>query len=205
MNILAPVIMIHPVTSYLLPLWLVLLSLSTATGQLPRLMNSSFEGEPRDATIPRGWYKCTEGTTPDILPGPWGVYQEPVDGSSYLGLITRENGTWESIGQKISDVLKAGDCYYLTVQLARSDTYMGYDKAVKMRIWGGAGKCGRDQLLVETDFIEHTEWREYIFEFTPDEDIRYIIIEAYYTDPPFEHPGNLLIDDLSHIRPCGRT
>jgi len=181
------------------------LNLAGAMAQLPRLLNSSFEGEPRDATIPRGWYKCTEGTTPDILPGPWGVYLEPVDGSSYVGLITRENGTWESIGQKISDELKEGECYFMTAYLARSDTYMGYDKPVRLRIWGGSKKCGRDQLLVETDFIEHTDWEEYIFEFTPEQDIRYIIIEAWYKDPPFSHGGNLLLDGLSHIRPCGKT
>ena len=173
--------------------------------QLPKLLNSSFEGEPRDATMPRGWYKCAEGTTPDIMPGPWGVYLEPSDGSSYVGLITRENGTFESIGQKLTDKLDAGRCYFIRIDLARSDTYMGYDKPVKLRIWGSGKKCGRDQLITETEFIEHTEWKTYVIEFDAEEDIKYIILEAYYSEGEFNHAGNILIDNLSAFQPCGRT
>ena len=57
------------------------------------ILNSSFEGEPADATVPQGWMACQEGTTPDILPGYWGVYTYPANGDTYLGLITRGNGT----------------------------------------------------------------------------------------------------------------
>ena len=54
------------------------------TGQLGLgqilLDNPSFEGEPKDATTPIGWLECEKGTTPDILPGFWGVYLQPYDG-----------------------------------------------------------------------------------------------------------------------------
>ena len=37
------------------------------------LENASFEDEPQDATMPQGWRGWKKGTTPDILPGSWGV------------------------------------------------------------------------------------------------------------------------------------
>jgi hypothetical protein len=180
--------------------------LATSAGaQLARVFNASFEGEPRDATIPRGWHICEEGTTPDILPGPWGVYLEPADGETYVGLITRENGTWESIGQRITEKLEEGGCYHLSLELARSDTYMGYNNPIKLRIWGGDRKCRRTQLIGETERIEHTDWRRYSFNFSPDEDLRYLILEAFHVEGTFSYSGNILVDDISTVKPCGKS
>lgn len=181
------------------------LATSAAIAQPARLLNPSFEGEPRDATIPRGWFICEEGTTPDILPGPWGVYNEPQAGETYVGLITRDNGTWESIGQKLSRPLDEGECHNFTLSLARSDTYMGYNKAIKLRIWGGTRKCGRDQLIAETDRIQNTDWEAHSFQFTPEVKIKYIIIEAFHTEGPFNYAGNILVDNITPIRQCGRS
>ena len=168
------------------------MSFTTASGQPPRLLNPSFEGEPRDATIPRGWYQCEKGTTPDILPGPWGVYLEAEAGETYLGLITRENGTWESIGQRLSKPLEKDECYYITVSLAHSDAYMGYNQPIKLRIWGGKSKCERTQLLGESVRIEHSDWETYSFDFTAKEVMKYLIVEAYHSDSEFSYPGNIL-------------
>lgn len=184
---------------------IVLLFWQLSSAQPARVLNASFEGEPRDATMPRGWYPCEEGTTPDILPGPFGVYQEADAGETYLGLITRENGTWESIGQKLSKSLEKGLCYYFSISLCRSDTYMGYDKPIKMRVWGGKSKCDRTQLLAESELIENTEWESFTFDFTPTDKIRYIVIEAFYKDGMFAHRGNVLIDNLTPIKQCNRA
>jgi hypothetical protein len=59
-----------------------LLSLSLKA-QTIELFNPSFEEEAQDATTPQGWSACKEGTTPDILPGFWGVYTMPSDGETY--------------------------------------------------------------------------------------------------------------------------
>lgn len=85
-----------------------------------RLENPSFEGDPQDATVPVGWFPCEEGSTPDLLPGPWAVYQTPSDGQSFMGLITREDGTWESVGQQTSQPMQNGQCYYMDINLAFS-------------------------------------------------------------------------------------
>ncbi|MCB0555610.1 MAG: hypothetical protein KDD02_18835 [Phaeodactylibacter sp.] len=169
------------------------------------LKNASFEGKAQDATVPASWFPCEEGTTPDILPGPWGVYEEAAEGDTYLGLITREDGTWESVGQRLSATLKAKECYTFTLDVAHSKTYAGYNNPLRLRIWGGMAKCGKDQLLLETDFIREPEWEEFEVQFVPKKPINYIVIEAFYKDGRFSYQGNILIDNFSPIKKCVRA
>lgn len=173
--------------------------------QAIELSNPSFEGEPRDATVPQGWLACKEGTTPDILPGYWGVYMEPSDGDTYVGLITRENNTWESIGQRLTAPLKKGDCYSFSLDLAHADTYSGYGGPLKVRIYISKLKCQKDQLIFESPLIEHTDWQSYRVKFTPNNEYRYILIEAFHSEDPFQYKGNVLIDRIRPIVACDRT
>ncbi len=176
-----------------------------ASSQHIELANSSFEGEPRDATVPQGWMACKEGTTPDILPGYWGVYNEPSDGDTYVGLITRQNNTWESIGQRLTVTLEKGSCYSWSLDLAHSDTYSGYNGPLKLRIWVSKLKCQKDQLIYESPLIGHLDWQSYQFKFTPNSDYRYILLEAFHSEEPFEYKGNILIDRLRPIQSCDKT
>ena len=170
------------------------------------LINPSFEGdEPQDAAVPAGWHACKPGTTPDILPGIWGVFTEPAEGDTYVGIITRADGSWESIGQRLPEPVLPRECYVLKIDLAHSKTYAGYNDPIKLRIWGGEAKCGKDQLLAESSFIEHTDWRTYSFQFVPEQPINYIILEAFYSDERFSHQGNILIDNLRPIKICIRA
>ncbi|MCI5082628.1 MAG: hypothetical protein MRY78_13095 [Saprospiraceae bacterium] len=169
------------------------------------LTNASFEGEPEDAKVPVGWFACELGTTPDILPGEWGVYKESSEGETYVGLITREDGTWESIGQRLLKPLKPKNCYTMSMDLAHSDTYSAYNQPIRLRVWGGLRKCGRDQLLFESDIIKHTDWKKYEFQFNAKNFINYIIVEAYYKNGPFSHKGNVLVDNISPIKDCIRA
>ena len=68
--------------------------------------NASFEGNPEDATMPTGWHHCLDGTTPDLLPGPWGVIKEAYDGDTYLGLISREKSCSLSINNSEFALMK---------------------------------------------------------------------------------------------------
>lgn len=169
------------------------------------LTNASFEGEPQDATVPVGWLPCERGTTPDILPGPWGVYTEASAGRSFVGLITREDGTWESICQRLPRTIQSNDCYTFTIDLAHSRTYAGYDQPVKLRIWGGVRKCRKDQRLLETPVIDHTAWESYEVSFTAKQPINYLLIEAFFSESDFSHRGNLLIDNISPMKKCIRA
>jgi len=169
------------------------------------LNNASFEGKPQDATVPAGWFSCELGTTPDILPGFWGVYQQASEGKTYVGLITRDDGSWESIGQRLPAPLKAKECYAFSVDIAHSNTYSTFNKPLKVRIWGGINKCDKTQLLLETDFIENTDWEKYDVEFTAKRPMNYILIEAYFREGDFSRRGNILIDNISPIKKCTRA
>jgi len=181
-----------------------LLGLKTYSQQI-ELYNASFEGEPQDATVPQGWMACKEGTTPDILPGFWGVYTDASEGQTYVGLITRQNSTWESIGQRLNANLNKGTCYSWTMDLAHSDTYAGYDGPLRLRVWASKLKCQKDELIYESPVIRHLYWETYSFKFTPKEDYRYILLEAYYSEPPFTYKGNIMIDRIRPIQSCDRT
>lgn len=185
--------------------FLIIIGHSIGSAQAARVLNASFEGEARDATVPRGWLVCTEGTTPDILPGPWGVNNEASHGDTYVGLITRENGTWEAIGQKLTERLLEGQCHQMTLDIARSDTYSGYNDPIKLRVWIGKEKCERDQLILETELIRSTEWEKLEIKFTPKTNMQYILFEAYIQDGYFSHRGNVLMDNISPIVQCGRS
>ncbi len=169
-----------------------------------RIENPSFEGSPQDATVPTGWMPCEDGTTPDILPGPWGVYQEPSEGDSYMGLITRADGTYESVGQRLSEPLKKGECYSWNLDLAHSNTYTGYNQPLKLRVWGAYNRCQKAALLYESPLIDHTDWQTYSFSFLSKFEYHYLIIEAYAPDHSTLR-GNILIDNCSKIISCKRV
>jgi len=60
--------------------------------------------------------------------------------------------------------------------------------------------CGTKQLLVETDLVPNTEWRDYSLVFTPNEDHMYFMIQAFYKTPSLiPYNGNILVDYLSNI------
>lgn len=169
------------------------------------LQNSSFEDEPADATMPQGWFACQDATTPDILPGYWGVYTEASEGDTYVGLITRGTGTFESIGQRLPEKLEKGICYQFSVDLAHSDNYSGYNKPIKLRIWLGDKKCKRDQMIFESKTITNEEWENFKIEFNAESNSKYIFFEAYYNYSSFNHKGNILIDNVSPIEDCSRV
>lgn len=168
--------------------------------------NPSFEQEPKASSIPKGWNTCQKGSTPDVLPGPWGVKKKANNGYTFLGLITRENGSYESIGQKLVRPLKANECYSFSIYLARSNEYIGYNLPLRLRIWGSKSYCGKDQLLAESKAIKHTNWVKYDFQIYTKVPIHYILLEACLA-PGVSKPykGNVLIDDISEIVPCYRA
>ena len=170
------------------------------------LDNASFEGAPQDATLPQGWFACQMGTTPDILPGVWGVIMEPSDGDSYIGLITREDGSYESIGQRLPEAMEKDRCYSFSLDLGRSKTYAGYNFPIKVRIYAGNKKCQKKQLLWSSPTINHEEWETYKIEFTAKKNFNYIIIEAYFGDGLlFKYNGNVLLDAMTPLIPCIRA
>ncbi len=181
------------------------LQLSFSLNAQITLNNPSFEDEPSDATVPMGWFPCAPETTPDILPGFWGVYTEPSEGETYVGLITRFDGSYESIGQRFSEVLDKENCYSFNIDLAQSKSYAGYNEPLKIRIWISNKKCKKEQMIFESKFITSAEWETFKIDFTPKISAKYILIEAYYTDGIINRMGNILLDNITALIPCSKV
>ncbi len=169
------------------------------------LENPSFEGTEGTEIPPRGWDACGAASTPDVLPGGWDVVSLPSHGRTFLGLITRRKGTFESVGQRLPKNLKANECYQLSIDLARSPTYAGYNKPIILRIWGGNSDCDRRQLLAKSSLVKHTNWRTYNFAFFPKADYSYLIIEAHFDPNGAPERGNVMLDNMSKIIKCERV
>jgi len=200
----------------------ILVGFDTAQAQRTQVIyleNPSFEDQPRAGRTPDSWADCghSQESPPDIQPyGGFNVTRPAQDGRTYLGLVSRDNKTWEAIAQRLSSPLKKGTCYKFSIYACKSQTYISptrknqsqptnFNKGLVLRVWGGNNYCDRAELLDEIkDPIDHTDWRKYDFEFkSSDDDYSFICIEAYYKTPTFHfYNGNVLIDNASEIFSC---
>jgi hypothetical protein len=170
------------------------------------LYNPSFEDTPRASASPAGWRSWTPGSTPDIMPGAWGVDFAPQDGQSCVALVTREDGTVEDISQALSEPLLRDTCYTLSIYLAHSDQYVGYNLPGRIRIWGGEKPGVKTELLSVSPLISNQSWKMYRFRFVPTRDLRSITLEAFYAPGTlFKYRGNILLDNCSEIKKCNRA
>lgn len=156
--------------------------------------------------VPNDWNSCSKGGTPDILPGVWEVNTPAADGTTYLGLITRSDGTWESIGQQLSSPVVPEECHTFSLELARSATYVNFNLPIKLKVYLGNGLCDKAQLVGESNNIISEEWTKKEFSFIPESPYTHLILEAYYGNGIYiYYNGNILIDNLSTIKMCPRA
>lgn len=188
----------------------------------PELMNPSFEDIARASLPPKGWIDCgfPNESPPDVQPsGAWEVFRPAYHGYTYLGMVTRENDTWEAVGQRLNFPLIKGKCYSFSIYLCSSSEYWSavapdsirnrdflpddlpkknFDQAIKLRIWGGDGYCDKKDLLAESGTIGNTNWEKYSWKIEPKRDISHIVLEAFYKTPTlFPYNGNVLVDHAS--------
>ena len=207
-------------------LFLVMASCSFAFSQEEAiyLTNPSFEDMPRHSIEPAGWFDCggirfPAESPPDVQPsGEFSVTKPANHGATYLGMVVRDNDTWESVSQKLSRPLKKGQCYEFSIDLARSELYISLSRAnneqanyttpAKLRIWGGFGNCDKQFLLDESPMVNKYQWMQFNFKFEPIADYTFITLEAFYETPTlFPYNGNILVDNASPIQPisCGEV
>jgi outer membrane protein OmpA-like peptidoglycan-associated protein len=183
------------------------------------LTNPSFEDIPRSSSTPSGWFDCGQmrDSPPDVQPGFWEVSTPPKHGSSYLGLVVRDNETWEAVGQRLIRPMEVNQCYELSMDLSKAPKYLSksplsadvvdFATPVIVRIYGGNGYCDRGELLAKSTIINHSRWVGYNFRLSPTKgSYSFIVIEAYFKTPVlFPYNGHVLIDNLSAIKPvvCG--
>ncbi len=181
------------------------------------LENPSFEDFPKLGQTPKRWHNCgfSGESEVDIHPVDNGEFQVEtcaVDSQTYLGMVTRDNDTWEAVGQRLSDSLKRGKTYSFNIFLAKSNSYLSasaldfsrdldrihYINPIILKIWGGDGYCRKLELLAESPLITNTNWLNFNFNIKPETDIKYITFEAFYQTPIlFPYCGNILLDGAS--------
>ena len=191
----------------------------TVTPNYIKLQNSSFEDKPEISKTPIFWKNCGDPaeSPPDVQPSGWMVDRPAFDGSSYLGMVVRDNDTWESVGQKLQKPLEANKCYEFSIYLSKSATYISqshrtkreanYTTPIKLRIWGGDDYCTKKQLLAESSLVTNTRWIKYDFVLRPKHNMQYFILEAFFNTPTLvPYNGNLLLDNASLITeiPCNK-
>jgi hypothetical protein len=176
----------------------------------------------------KGWFDCGEidfpnESAPDIHQGGyWGVEKEALDGNTYLGLVVRDNDSWESVNQVletesgVKTPLKAGQCYSTTMAVAVSENYksgsrlnvgknnnritVNYSTPAVVRIWGCDDQCSKKELLATTEPVSNSEWKTVTLNFEPEADYHSITVEAFYNIPVLvPYNGHVLIDNMSHI------
>ncbi|MBK7871071.1 MAG: OmpA family protein [Saprospiraceae bacterium] len=179
------------------------------------LTNASFEDIPRHSHVPRGWYDCgfPGESAPDTQPDPmFQVSKASQQGDTYLGMVVRDNDTWEAISQKLSRPMEKDKCYEFSIYLARSESYISvsriteeqanYVTPAKLRVYGGFDYCDKQYLLGETKLVINTRWIEFNFKFEPIANYTHIVFEAFYNTPTlFPYNGNLLMDNASELKP----
>ena len=185
-----------------------------------RVKNNSFEDRPRagEYYTPsiKSWYDCgavqfPRETAPDIHPIDfWEVRLPASDGKTYLGMVVRDNESWESVSQRLTLPIKRDHCYKLSVDLARSNTYLSgsrsrnddvkvqYTRPAVLKVWGSNGYCGKKELLAESVPVENFNWETYEFEFRAKNGHLFVTFEAFYKTPVlFPYNGHILIDNIS--------
>jgi outer membrane protein OmpA-like peptidoglycan-associated protein len=132
--------------------------------------------------------------------------------NTFLGMVTRDTETYESVGQQLTSPLKAGQCYRFDIQLARSRVYLSmsrvtrqptnYVTPIKLRVFGGYSVCDRAQLLGESALVGNYDWENYPIKLSPEDDFTHIVLEAYYKQPSLlPYNGNILLDNAQPLRP----
>lgn len=184
------------------------------------LTNPSFEDNPKrggeSLTGISGWFDCGKfdfplETPPDIHPNNFWENNLPAsDSKTYLGMVVRDNGTYESVSQRLNSELLAGKCYKFTINLARAGRYISktrsdgkeanYNTPVVLRIYGGSGYCDDRELLGVSDPVSNDSWQINSFEFRPKSNIKSITFQAFYKTPMLiPYNGNILVDGGSEI------
>jgi len=198
-----------------------LFSQTTESPKVITLLNPSFEDKPQVGKTPESWQNCgfLGETPPDIQPEPtFMVTAKPQHGKTYLGMVVRDNDTWEKVGQKLVSPIAANQCYQFSIYLMRSELYCSrsqltygianYVTPAKLIIWGGNEFCAKAERLMESAVIKNFLWEKHTFTFKTEASHQYILFEVFYQTPILlPYNGNILVDNASDFIPisCNST
>ena len=206
-------------TRFTLLLALVLLGTGLIAQSFITIENASFETGiaqrgKRGGQVP-GWIDCgpRNETAPDVhseLSDFFGVMHSAAEGINFLMLVTRDNNTQEILSAPLPQPLLKDSTYLLSVFLARPPTcvsrskkfnvFMEYNRGVVLRLFGAKRGCDPKQLLAESPVITDTDWNEHQFLLLPENDYKYLLIQAYYeNEQTAPYNGSILLDNIKLV------
>lgn len=165
-------------------------------------LNPSFEGSLMQSGGPPDWDTCSEASTPNVQPYLYGVYLPPSDGNTYLGLLTRVNGTIEDAYTTLNIPLSKDSCYKFEIDLAFWEEMGNYPYVdpIFIRIYGTNETCVKDNILWTSPVIENTDWETSEFMIHNDAfDVTEINIESNFAQS-FYYKGYMLLDNIRITR-----
>jgi len=144
---------------------------------------------------------------------------EAEHGSSFLGMVTRANETFEEFGQLLTQPLKKDKKYIIKLSVCHfpgfiATDYLGnespFDQPIKIRLKAykvddiEISKKAVDALgpflVKDSGIVDNTSWEEITIEISPEHDFDFIIIQAWWDVPIiFPYNGHLLIDYVTNI------
>ena len=178
------------------------------------LQNPSFEGLAKHSALPGNWQDCgfPGETPPDTHPvGAYGVQKKPFHGGTYLGMVARDNNTWERVSQRLQRPLQPWQGYTMRLYTCQSRRFksisrttnkkVDYTAPVLLRIYGGQRPCVEHDLLATVGPVNWRDWRAQDVYMYAKEKYTYISIEAYYADGTEKTNGHVMVDALGPIIP----
>ena len=194
--------------------------------------NGSFESIPEDHnTKLYPWVDCgliffPRESPPDSHSSrskQFNVKHDAIHDDRFLSMVTRDNGTWESISQELDKPLRAERKYLWKMYLATSRDLqsisallrdrirqkpnqvgfpleeMKFDSPTRIFILGGSEPCQEEEILYHSPVIDHQEWKMYKIKLEPKTDISSIKLGVIYGNLTRETNGNILFDGISNI------
>ncbi|MEZ4925105.1 MAG: hypothetical protein R3A50_02435 [Saprospiraceae bacterium] len=176
--------------------------------------NPNFEkGIPQMSKAPEDWKSLgeKEDSPVDIQPGFWGVNIGTIEGKQYVGMVVRDDGTTEGIGQQLDGFLLKDSSYTFRAYVGRSDVYESqsprskgitdFHSPVILEVWGYNSEIDEYELFDKTIPIKwKSGWVAFDFLINPQlgnyDEID--IMVKYAPGHEYEN-GHLLIDDLTPI------
>ncbi len=176
--------------------------------------NPSFEGRASHSTVAPDWEYCTfpDETPPDTQPGAFGVELPALDGKTYLGMVTRDNGTYESVIPTLSSPIQAGVCYEWIIHIRQSEKYSSisrttskedvFEDAVNLVLLGSEKKpCKADvPLIIVKEIQGERNWKKVKLRFKSDKELKHLILAVFPSNNEKSN-GHLLLDHFYPIVP----
>jgi len=143
----------------------------------------------------------------------WGFKHPASEGNKYISLVTRDDESYEVIGQKLTSPLENDSSYMMSFDIRFDDRYKsGLKNSNGAEVYFDTYVCLKITISMESDYINQTiflsppiknrDWKQINFQFVPDRDYDVIKFEAVNNTGVIDN-GNLMIDNLSNIYKIG--